>query len=259
MTRHRLLAVLSTVLFFGACERCGDKAAVDAGVPDSGPIAQVPKGYLPATDLRSALILIYPEFRGARIEGGRALLTRTVDWRGEGSLEQALSASLKQRGFTDVKTEGDTLSAKTGPFEFAARREGDTVLLQLWLPLVEEHVGKLLHSPAPLGTEHLGNMLPSLEGAKNPREVFTMELRYRAYKPDRATFLIRQVVEGLMTVGWAPTKPLEGWQDRKPDGGVGDIPSPLNVTIVNADSGGSLNVDRDEAKVTLTYVQPLGK
>ena len=260
---RRYIGVVALATMLGGCSRCGGGptqtdagVTVDAGAPASPAVAH---GRLPATDLRSAVILIYPEYRGVYAVAGRAWLERVVQLSGDVKPAEVLPPLLKAKGFTDISEAEGTVKAKRAPFEFEATREGDQLKMQIAMPVTEKEIGRLLYSPAPISTEHMQFMMPALPKAdvKGIEDTFTLDLGYGA-KPERANFLIRQVVEGLIAVGWAPTTPLTGWaKEKKPDGGVGDIPLQMTAIIHQEDTGGTLEVRRNAGRVLLHYTQPL--
>ncbi|MGA9522378.1 MAG: hypothetical protein WBV82_12995 [Myxococcaceae bacterium] len=253
-------------LALAGCDRCGGGregadagriAAGDAGTPS--PLLQGTRGALHATDLRSAMILIFPEFRGAHVKGGRAVLEREVTWSPSGSgekLSDIVAPQLKRQGYGAPDVTDATLTAKRPPFELEVRRTNGQVVSTIALPLEEGVMNKLLHSPSPMGTEHLSTLIPRLPGETAARESFRMELNYVA-KPDRANFLVRSLVEDLMGVGWKPATPLVGWEPTLPDGGAGPIPEDLELALVNEDTGGRLEIERRRGEVVLRYLQPL--
>ncbi len=258
--------VVVGLLALAGCDRCGGGGqradagrvvAVDAGTASA--LRPGPRGALHATDLRSAMILIFPEFRGAQVKGGRAELVREVTWSPSGSgqqLSEVVGPQLKRQGFGAPDITDTSVSAKRAPFELQVRRADGQVVSTVALPLEGDVMNKLLHSPSPMGTEHLSTLLPRLPGETAARESFRMELNYVA-KSDRANFLVRSLVEDLMEGGWMPTTPLVGWEPRLPDGGVGPIPVELELTLVNEDSGGRLEIKRRSGEVMLSYLQPL--
>ena len=82
MQVRRYVGVVALATMLGGCSRCGGGptqtdagVTVDAGAPASPAVAH---GRLPATDLRSAVILIYPEYRGVYAVAGRAWLERAL-------------------------------------------------------------------------------------------------------------------------------------------------------------------------------------
>lgn len=261
--RAPLLAALGLCLIagtFGGCDRCGARSAGTDAVPSEPADAALPPTSRPvmhATDLRSALILIHPEFRGARIESGRTALVRILEWPEQTSLLEALEPALKARGHQNISGDAQNVTARHPPMMFEAGRDGAQVTLGMTLPLDEETVGRILHSPSPMGTEHLGSLLPALPGAHITDEVYVMEIAYTA-KPDRANFLVRSLMEDMQTLGWEPTAPLVGWDTpRLADGGVGPVPSTFDVTVVSPHTGGRLQIVRNAGEVKLRYDQPL--
>lgn len=235
MRRCARTVALAMALFAAAgCSRCGGSAAADAGssVVHAGtaPAAQAPQGTLPATDLRSALFLIFPEFRWSKVLDGHATLTRTF------------------RHGSDVKAalDGGGISARP-PFTVDVAQAGEQVKMSASLPLDTSTVQRLIHSPSPIGTENLSLMLPRVPGAEDVREVFELELRYES-SDQHVPVLVRQLVQGLQTTGWESESALPA------DGGV---PENAELALVNAHTGGRIEVKRRGRTVTLRYHQPL--
>ncbi len=202
------------------------------------------------------MILIFPEFRGAQVKGGRAALIREVTWSGSGELQNALAPELKRLGYGPAEMKDSAVLAKRAPLELEVRRTDGKVVSTIALPLEQGVMNKLLHTPSAMGTEHMSTLLPRLPGETAAREEFRMEINYVA-RPDRANFLVRSLVEDMMDTGWKPTTPLVGWEPTLPDGGAGPIPSDLELTLVNEDTGGRLGIHRQGGEVTLNYLQPL--
>jgi hypothetical protein len=254
----RILVWVVSLAVLGGCGRCGKNEvsqSADAGRPGA---AVGPPGALPATDLRSAIFLIFPEYRFVHVKGGRATLVREVTWSGKMPLAEALAPELTRLGYSTPETVEGALKAKRDPLEMSARPVDGKVVFETALPLSEDSMGRIIQSPSPMGTEFLSQVTPRLSGETEAHESFRMTLNYVA-KPDRTNFLIRQLVELLTSVGWKPTRPLIGWEPPLPDGGVGLIPTDLELTLINADTGGRLDIRRKAGEVWLDYHQALAR
>jgi hypothetical protein len=244
----------------GGCGRCGRNQgelikSADAGRPGA---AVGPHGALPATDLRTAIFLIFPEYRGVKVKGGRATLVREVTWSGKTPLAEAIAPELTRLGYSTPELVDGAVKAKRDPLEISARTAGGKVVFETALPMDEDSMNRIIQSPSPMGTELLSQVTPRLAGETDPHESFRMTLNYVS-KPTRTNFLVRQLVEQLMDIGWKPTRPLVGWEPALPDGGTGPIPTDLDMTVANTDTGGLIDIKRRTGEVWLDYQQPLAR
>lgn len=233
--------------FAFGCSRCGEKTEQPAAVVDSGAPSTAVQGSLPATDLRSALFVIFPEFRATHVTGGEARFTRTFPF--EGDLEAALRPLLDQQGYADAGFAGGEVSAVRPPFKFEAKRVDGQVAMSIYLPLSQEMVEKLIQSPSPLGTENMALMLPRLPEAKGASQTFEMKLDY-VTKSQRAAFLTRQLVGGLVGSGWKSTA-------MPPDADAGDDPPKFDAVLTNAEWGARIELHRSTGVMRLRYLQPI--
>lgn len=249
---RRWIVPVLVLMSAAGCSRCGEKATPRADAGTAAPSARVVHGAIAAIELRSALFVIYPEFRGTVVEGGEARLTRRSTW--DGDLAQALPPKLKQQGYSDAGVVEGEVRALRPPLEFDGRRTDGEVALSVALPLDSPTVDRLIGSPTPMNTEDLSLMLPRLPGERDARETFELRLEYTA-KPARTEFLVRQLVTGLNASGWKSDAPGNVRGRGAPD--AGELPSELKVTLTNADLGGRIEVQRLENTVKLYYVQPI--
>lgn len=268
MTPKGLFIAAAIALTVAGCSRCGGSgtAAQDAGAQasahDGADRDTPPEGTLLATDLRSALILIHPEFRFARISGEHTGVVREVTLPEGTSLLAALEAPLREKKFGNIREEEGAVLAESPPLRFEARRAKDsatTVTERLYLPIDDETFRKILHAPTPMGSEHLSALMPLPEGARFVRERFEMTLRYGA-RPDHASFLVRRLVEGLLQIGWEVRgTEVPKWEANLPDGGLDTVPHELELSLEQPQTGGRLHIDRRVGRVILEYVQPLAR
>ena len=197
-------------------------------------------GFAPtrAMDLRTGLILIFPEWRGAQVIDAESRLSRTVtplplEW--VASSEKALQA----HQFVP-SLDGGVLSAARPPFVFSSQVQGDALSQAVSIALSADDVTRIYQSPAPLSSEQMALWLPRFPN-RSYRERFELSVHYRA-QPSRAAFLIRQLVDlstrGLWTVKSLPI----GWESPKPDGGVGSTPERFELTLDEKDSGSSMTL-----------------
>jgi hypothetical protein len=222
-----LLVVGCSAAVVVGCGRCG-KATVDAGTLTTA---------YSHIDLRTALFTVFPEFRGARLVKGEAVLTRKIRWTGSGEVSEALNAAWKQQA----------------PFFVRARADA----LEIGVPITDDDVPKLLQTPAPMGSEQLRHYLPALPGAQALGETFTMTIEYEA-KPDRAAFLTHQLVDILTAGEWRADALPTGWQvEKRGDGGVGAVPEAFTMSLTRSHAATRITIERNGGSVKVQLVQPL--
>jgi len=244
-----LIAVASV-----SCGRCSRPTqAVDAGCPS----CELSLRETHPTDVRTALMTVFPEFRGAVLTGGSAELVRDLSWTlPEGKpLEEVLAPLVRAKGFSAPDGGGAGLIGSRGPLTLHASTQGGHLLLTARLPVDNDDVAQIFQSPAPLSTEVLGTFLPVPEGARPLSERFTLSIDYQA-REVRADFLVRQMVDLLVGGHWTVTRYPQGWEpDRRPDGGVGGIPAKFELTVARQAPATSVRVVRDGAKVHIELSQ----
>jgi hypothetical protein len=184
-----------------------------------------------STDLRSALLLVFPEYRGAHIQSGEA------------TLERRYAAPVQPlAGWTTLADGG-----WAQPPWLVTRRDATT--WQVVLPLNDEVAGRLFASPAPASTAEFAAVLPRSEVEL---ETWRLELRYVAVTPPRAAFLAHQLVELLRNNGQWVSSALPPVWGKTADGGT-DVPESFDVTlteVVGADRSPTVvTVHRDGARV----------
>jgi hypothetical protein len=211
-----------------------------------------------ARDRRASRALqLFPEFRGAFVTGGSAVLVRELSWKApEGqALSEVLAPLVKAKGFAPPDGGTAEVVGVRGPFTLRAVAQGERLRLTAALPVDNEHVAQIFQSPAPLSTEVMGTFLPVPDGAKPLSERFVLSIDYQA-REVRVDFLVRQMVDLLRAGQWTVAKLPEGWEpDRRPDGGVGGIPAKFELTLSFAAPAAEVRVVRDGAKVHLELVQ----
>jgi hypothetical protein len=192
-------------------------------------------------DLRSALLIAFPEYRGAFITEGSAVLIR----RYAALPEEALARALEANRFTAAPDGGFSRP----PFHLA-RPAPST--LALTLPVDMATVEKVLQSPMSISSMEMGLYLP--RGLEVDDERYALTLHYRAQSPSRGAFLARQVLELLLANGqWVPGPLPDGWEPRPDDGGYGAVPEAFEVRLTERGSGATLDVWRDGAEVRVKY------
>lgn len=231
------LLLLALGLCVASCARCGS-STFDAGTPtpDAGP-AHVKR----STDLRTAMLVAFPEYRGARLLEGHASLTRQYVALPAG----ALAKSNQANGFT-ATADGGFFRApftvtQTGP---------DTLVLSLDVDMGV--VDRVFNAPMALSSMEMGLYLP--RGLPVAFERYEFAVHYEA-TPKRAAFLSRQVVELLSRSSQWKVGPLpDDWGDNLADGGLGAVPENFTVSLEEVTSGAQVTLERDGADVKVRYV-----
>ncbi len=217
-------AWLGFVLLISSCARC-------QGTPERPHTKR-------EIDLRSTLLIAFPEYRGAQVTSGSARLTRTV----KGSASEAEAAALKTLEANQFTRNGQLWSRPP----YTAWVSGSTWAVSV--PLDDATVGKLYMAPTSMSSGDLAMWYPR-EPAKFAieREVFDFELHYEA-TPDRAAFLTRQLIRLLLGSGqW---RALEIPSDWDVDGGQ---PPEFDARLEQLSTHATLKVHRAASAVTVEY------
>lgn len=236
------------VLSVAGCSRCGkaNSSKVDAAVA----LQRVG-----TTDLRTALFTIFPEFRFAVITRGHAVVERRVKWKApEGvSLKEAVKPYAEKVGLA-VSSQG-VHDFEKAPFglDVEPLNENEIKLL-IGLPIGQEDVGKLLQSPHPMTSEHLGQWIPRLPNETVLEETFFMSLQYQGSSVERTTLLVRQMIDLLLEGRWKTSMFPTGWET---DGGSKTTPTEFTMTLENNDTKARVEVERKEQAVAVKLIQPL--
>ncbi|MHB8878477.1 MAG: hypothetical protein ACYC8T_32675 [Myxococcaceae bacterium] len=248
---ERVWGVLLVALALFSCERCSRPPAApvnDTGLP----------GQTRATDLRTALMTIFPEIRGATVTAGYAQLSRELDWQPPAgtSLAQALAGPMAAKGFAPPDGGEAELIGVRSSFTLHATRRGGHVVVSIRLPLENTQVTELYQSPAPLSTETMATYLAVPKGARPVSETFVLAIDY-AGREERVDFLVRQLVDMLVAGYWTASKLPEGWEPtRRPDGGVGGVPASFELTLNRAAPATEIHIERDGPRVHVELLQP---
>lgn len=239
-------------LLGASCGKCGNTSVPE--VSEAGPRR------VGATDLRSALFTVFPEFRYAILTRGSALVERTVEWKlpAQTSLVDAVRPHALAKGFSVADSGHDFVHA---PFALDVESLPDgRVRLWVGLPITQADVGKLLQSPSPMGTDALAHWLPDLPQSRRLEENFVFKIQYQGSSEARTDFLVRQMVDLLQAGDWKVESLPEGWElNRRPDGGVGGVPSAFSLRLKNVRDFSTIAVERKGTQVAVTLRQELWK
>lgn len=191
-------AVVFAALLFAGCQRCGAPSGPDAAaVVDAGFRLPAPAR---SVDLRTAIIAIYPEYRGTAMLDARATLTRTVS----GLTDARRDAFLSALHWAPAEDGGWAFStfhlSQPSPQELALTVSYDT-----------DHLAHLYVAAAGLTTMELGLYLP--RDVPVVAETFRFDVEY-ASSPERSRELVRQAVQLLLgNAQWTAAGPGPQWAD----------------------------------------------
>lgn len=236
---------LLSAFALASCSRCaGSKPVpVDAGVAVKAPTTR-------STDLRSVLLITYPEYRGTNFKSGIAKLTRTYsgddDWK----------ARTKELFATNRVNELPSVDGVEGMLDLFRLKVAPTpggAVGTISLPIDGEILSRLYTNPASLSTMQLGLYLPRKD-VTIARDVFDFDLDYDAVSERRASFLTRQLVELMLGNAQWKVGPLpEGWGPQPGDGGYGTVPDEFTVQLTGVVDGAVVTVKRQGRSVKVNY------
>ncbi len=221
--------VLALLLVSSSCSRCGQPQVIDAGAPHVKRQA----------DLRSTLLVAYPEYRGTRVTSGRAVLTRRV----LGEPAEAEAAAMKTLESHQFARSGEAWVR--APYKVTI--SGAAYAIEV--PLDQDMVGKLFMAPTAMGSTDMAMWFPRGAGSMPVAfETFELELGYLASSPHRAEFLTRQLITLLLgNSQWrAPRLPL----DWDVDGGQ---PDAFEALLEQPSNHATLAIRRAQSEVFLHY------
>lgn len=224
----RWLFIVGT-LWLGGCSKCAPTPVrFDAGAPVRR-----------STDLRTALIYTYPEYRGTALIEASAKVTRVIP----GLTAEQRDVNLEKLHY--VVTDG---GAGWDLNKFHLEQPAhDTLAVSL--PLSADDVGQLYSAPAALSSLEMAQYLPRELPVKH--EVFELALHYSS-SPERCRQLVRQAV--MLLEGnsqWRVSKAPPSWT---PDA-QGDADLPENFTVeVSGPEGAHISWDRARGQVRVKYV-----
>ncbi len=239
----RWWALLSLLLV--SCSRCaGPKPApIDAGVT-----VRVPTTH--STDLRTVLLISYPEYRGTNFKSGVARLTRTYSGDGDWS---ARTRELFKTNRVNELPSADGVEGMLDLFRLKVVPTPGGAVGTISLPVDGETLSRLYTNPASLSTMQLGLYLPRKD-VVIARDVFDFDLDYDAVSERRASFLTRQLVELMLGNSQWKVGPLpEGWGPPPGDGGFGSVPDEFTVQLTGVVDGAVVTVKRQGRSVKVNY------
>jgi hypothetical protein len=208
---------------------------------------------VPAVELRAALLLAYPEYRGTRLTFARAEVARTHP--GDGAEVQAFCARVGADGFDAGASEPGACTATRPPFEVHAYVDRTNVVEGVALPLSADDVQRAFGTQRSPTSETLERLLPPAKPGTERR--FTLELRYTA-EESRARFLVWQLVHGLLLAGWRSDQVPEGWETTAaPDGGRLPLPEDERLLLGHLGDRATLALFRQGGTVDVRLDQPL--
>lgn len=243
--RAGTLAALALALGLAGCARCG-KAR-----PTAAPEQPMLKR---STDLRTAVLTAFPEFRYTVLREGGVVLRRTLA--GDTSdFERAARAAFGLHAFREEPAGGPrALKATRDQFILEADWTDDAAELRLRLPLVQGDMEKLLSAPISLTTEQLALFFPVPKDLPVQSERFEVHLVWEA-EDYRTAFLVWQLVDLATRSTWTLDAVPPGFEvARRPDGGPGAVPDQVSFELTEKTSEATLKVARDRTRVTADYL-----
>ncbi len=239
MTR-RLFALAVLAVLVSGCARCGAAPKADAG--------SAPLPITHSLDLKSALLLIFPEYRGVVQFVGSANLTRVYS--GDGALEKPLAQALASNGFVPVD---GGLGWERPPYFVENTVVDGRPAARLWFNFYAETVERVMQAPSPVSSLELGMLLPREgPGLLLAREAFEVRADYVAINEHRAATLARQTLDLLRANGqWETLSLPDGWLDA---GTVDALPERFEAAVRSTVDGTRVEVRRNgpQVRVILT-------
>ena len=216
---------------FSGCAKCA-ASTVDAGVDASARVRR-------STDLRNALIQMYPEYRDTALLDSVVRVTRTIPGLDAASRDEAL-AKLKW----SVSDGGEGWDLNKFHLEQPAH---DTLVVSL--PLSADDVGHLYLAPAGLSSMEMALYLP--RQLPIGKETFELDVHYSS-SPERCRIRVRQAVSLLLANGqWKVTRAPPSWwsSDASDDP---ELPENFAVEVTGTD-GAKITFDRNRGQVRVNY------
>jgi hypothetical protein len=234
--------VVAVLALAGACAK-GGPAPVDAG--SAAPAARVRH----STDLRSALVLAFPEYRGVPQVQAEAIVIRELS--GARDWAAVRAEHLQRQAFTPDPEGG--LGGARPPYRFELDPRGDRATATLVLPVDGETIMRVFQTPSAVSSADLALLLPRGGGLVTERDVFELHVSYAALPESRAAFLVRQVARLLLDNGqWKPRTLPERWGESL-DAGPEVLPERFDLELESQQDGATLWVHREGRFVDVLY------
>lgn len=209
-----------------SCSRCGSARTVDAG--PSAPVRVERR----SVDLRTALIYVYPEYRGTATLSVSARVTRTIP---------GLTAAQRDEALQKLKwAAAEDGGWRLANFHLTQESAGQ---LSVSLSYDVEQLGTLYVSPTALTSMELGLYLPRELPVGD--EEFVFEVHY-ASSPERSSQLVRQAVHLLLGNGQWKAKgevppPLDAGATPVPDDETASVLGPEGAVVTFHRTGGQVH------------------
>ena len=219
-----LLSLLS------GCAKCGGGAA-DAGLDAGGRVRR-------STDLRTALIQGYPEYRDTALLDASATVTRTIP---------GLTPALRDEGLAKLKWLPSDAGSGWALNRFHLEQVAPDTLA-LTLPLTVDDVGHQFMSPVGLSSMEMAMYLP--RQLPIGRETFELDVHYSS-SSERCLIRVRQAVSLLLAnQQWRVTNAPPEWSpDAAADPG---LPEEFSVEVTSVE-GARLTFHRTRGQVRVHY------
>lgn len=222
--------LLVMVVLLSGCAKCGaPKPVADAGARASQKLAP-PKH---SADLRTAIIYIYPEYRGTALLDATATLTRTIPGLTDATRDEALKTLRYE-------------PAEDGGWAFSTFHLSQPAADQLSLLVTfdTDHLAQLYVTPTGLSSMELGQYLPRNLPAGAER--FTFDVHYVS-SPDRSRELVRQAATLLQAnAQWKLISPPLDWVD-------GSVPDAQEEVRLEGPMGAAIRLTRRGGHVETQY------
>jgi len=218
--------VLISCLLITGCARCTERAPAPR--------------HKRQTDLRSVLMVVFPEYRGARVTSGEARLTRVVN----GPAAEAEAAAVKALEANQFVRQAQLWVR--APYQARIAGTQWVIAVSLDASIVE----RLYMSPAAMSTGDMTMWYPrGAEARRVEREVFDLQLAYDTSADTRAIFLTRQLVRLLLSNGqWRAVSLPVNWEQ---DGGASD--AAFDAALTEQGTNATISIHRAGLTVSLHY------
>ncbi len=218
---------------------------------DAGPAGEVDAGprVRRSVDLRTAVVIAFPEYRGVPKVQGTSILTRTLSGRTDW---QPVRDEMVKRVDLVPDLDGGW-SGVTRGFHLSMTPHGDTATLSASLPFDGETVVRLFQAPAPISSADLAQLLPRGPGARVDGDVYELHMAYITETEHRAAFLVHQATLLLLKNGQWKVKTLPaGWAESL-DAGEDDLPERFDVELEGLADGARFWAHRQGRYVDVLY------